>query len=340
VRDNTIITLDHGNGGLLTHDLIESVFTAAFANPILDAQGDAALIEVAADEALFTTDSFVIKPLFFPGGDIGKLAVAGTINDLAVAGAVPRYISASFIIEEGFALEDLKKIVESMQSTARKAGVVIVAGDTKVVEKGGADKLFITTSGVGTRMYKGRCLKPANMRSGDCVLLSGTIGDHAIAVLSARGEYPLKINLESDCACLNELTSQLLQSAPANSIRIMRDPTRGGLATILNEFVQGSEYAIEIEEAKIPCKHEVQAVCELTGFDPLYLANEGKLVLVCEEEQCDTLLKIMRSHPLGKDAECIGRVTDSSFKKVLLKTSVGGTRIVDMLAGEMLPRIC
>ncbi|MBN1799057.1 MAG: hydrogenase expression/formation protein HypE [Spirochaetales bacterium] len=335
-----IITLAHGNGGLLTHTLIEQVFAAAFANPILDLQGDSALIGLESGAAVFTTDSFVIKPLFFPGGDIGKLAVAGTVNDLAVAGAVPRYLSASFIIEEGLPINELKTIVASMQRTARQAGVVIVAGDTKVVEKGGADKLFITTSGIGTRIHETQEFTPANMRAGDCVLLSGTIGDHAIAVLSARGEYPLKINIQSDCACLNDLTCKLLRAVPAESIRIMRDPTRGGLATTLNEFAKGGRYAIEIEESEIPCKQEVQAVCELTGFDPLYLANEGKLVLVCASEHSSTLLEIMRAHPLAKAAACIGRITDNSFKKVVLKTTVGGTRIVDMLAGEMLPRIC
>jgi len=289
---------------------------------------------------VFTTDSFVIKPLFFPGGDIGKLAVAGTVNDLAVSGAVPRYISASFIIEEGLELKELKIIAESMQRTAQQSGVLIVAGDTKVVEKGSADKLFITTSGIGTRIHKGPVYEPRNIRIGDCVLLSGTIGDHAVAVLSARGEYPLKLSMPSDCACLNDLTGRLLHAVPAESIRIMRDPTRGGLATTLNEFVLGGSPAIEIEEIKIPCKREVRAVCELTGFDPLYLANEGKLVLICAEEQCSTLLAIMRAHPLGKDAGCIGRVSDNSLRKVMLNTSVGGTRIVDMLAGEMLPRIC
>jgi hydrogenase expression/formation protein HypE len=340
IADKDIITLAHGNGGILTHKLIDEIFRAAFRNPILDLEGDAACFEFKTAEAAFTTDSFVVKPLFFPGGDIGKLAVAGTVNDLAVSGALPRLLSAAFIIEEGFPVAELKRIAESMQRTAEEAGVVIVTGDTKVVEKGGADKLFITTSGMGTICYKGLNVKPPALSNGDCVLLSGTIGDHAIAVLSARGEYPLKLTLASDCACLQDLILKLVTAVPPGSIRIMRDPTRGGLATVLNEFVSASRQAIEIEEKKIPCKQEVQAVAELTGFDPLYLANEGKVVVVCAEQVCATLLEIMRSHPLGRDAACIGRVVDNPAGKVVLHTSVGGKRIIDMLAGDMLPRIC
>ena len=299
MTDKDIITLAHGNGGFLTHNLIKQVFTSVFDNPILNIQGDSAIVKLEDNNIVFTTDSFVIKPLFFPGGDIGKLAVTGTVNDLAVSGAIPKYISASFIIEEGVAIDQLKAISESMQKTAENAGVKIVTGDTKVVERGSADKLFITTTGIGNLIYKDTVYKPSNMRAGDCVLLSGTLGDHTTSILSVRSEYPLKINTISDCAPLNDLTERLIRAVPKESIRIMRDPTRGGLATTLNEFTNGCGLSIEIEEAKIPCKQEVQAVCELTGFDLLYLANEGKLVVVCAKEQCRKLLGIMHSHPLG-----------------------------------------
>ncbi len=335
-----IITLAHGNGGVLTHKLIDEVFASAFADPVLDLRGDAAEVELPHKKALFTTDSFVISPLFFPGGDIGKLAVAGTVNDLCVAGAVPEYLSAAFIIEEGLPVRELEKIAISMRDTAAAAGVRIVAGDTKVVEKGSADKLFITTTGMGSPLYPEAQLGPGGIKPGDCVLINGTIGDHAVAVLGARGEYPLTLSTKSDCACLNGLTGLLLRAVPPGSIRVMRDPTRGGLATTLNEFVRGCGYGMEIDETRIPLKQEVQAVCELTGFDPLYLANEGKLVLVCVEQVADKLLDIMRSHKLGGEARRIGRVTGAALPRLVMRTAVGGTRIVDMLAGDMLPRIC
>jgi hydrogenase expression/formation protein HypE len=335
-----IISLAHGNGGELTHKLIDEVFAAAFADPVLDRRGDAAGVELAHKKALFTTDSFVIRPLFFPGGDIGKLAVAGTVNDLCVAGAVPQFLSAAFIIEEGLPVRELEKIVASMRETAAGAGVRIVAGDTKVVERGSADKLFITTTGVGSPLYPEIDLWPGSIRPGDCVLLNGTIGDHAVAVLAARGEYPLSLHIKSDCACLNDLCARLLRAVPPGGIRVMRDPTRGGLATTLNEFVQGCGFGMEIDETQVPLKQEVQAVCELTGFDPLYLANEGKLALVCAEAHADTLLAVMRSHELGREARRIGRVTDAALPRLVLRTAVGGSRIVDMLAGDMLPRIC
>jgi hydrogenase expression/formation protein HypE len=335
-----IITLAHGNGGLLTHRLIDEVFSRAFANSILDRKGDAAALELGGTATLFTTDSFVIRPLFFPGGDIGKLAVAGTVNDLCVAGAVPRFLSAAFIIEEGLGVEELQQVVASMRDTAARAGVSIVTGDTKVVEKGAADKLFINTTGVGTAYYPQAAMDTANIREGDVVLLSGSIGDHAVAVLAARGEYPLQLNTASDCACLNGLCELLLQEVPPGGIRVMRDPTRGGLATTLNEFVEGSGLGIAIDEHTIPVKQEVQAVCELTGFDPLYMANEGKLVLVCDNRYTEALLRVMRAHELGGEAACIGHVGGNSLQKLVLHTSIGGTRIVDMLAGDMLPRIC
>ncbi|HID94891.1 MAG TPA: hydrogenase expression/formation protein HypE [Candidatus Latescibacteria bacterium] len=330
------ILLSHGSGGKLTHDLIRKFFLQRFLNPILLELTDSALVD-GAPKLAFTTDSYVVKPLFFPGGDIGKLAVAGTVNDLAVMGAEPKYISCGFIIEEGHDMEPLCRIVDSMRRTAEAAGVLIVTGDTKVVGKDEADQLFINTSGIGF-VDEGVRLSVNRVRVGDRIILSGSVGDHGIAVLSQRGGFEFEVNVKSDCAPLNGLISKVL--AASDKVKFMRDPTRGGLATALNEIVGGREFGILIEEEKIPVKEGVRAVCELLGLDPLYLANEGKVVVVVASEDADQVLEAMRQDRLGKDAEIIGTVVEEPKGMVCLKTVISGTRIVDMLVADQLPRIC
>jgi hydrogenase expression/formation protein HypE len=336
---NKRVTLAHGNGGKLTHDLVKDIFLSTFSNPILDKVTDAAMITLQKANFVFTTDSYVVHPLFFPGGDIGKLAVTGTINDISVMGAHPCYLSAAFIIEEGFPLYDLSVITTSMQKTAAKAGVSIVTGDTKVVEKGKADGLYITTTGMGIMKQKIR-LSPDLMKCGDVVIINGTIGDHGIAVLTTRENFPLSTELKSDCAPLNGLIDCIMDAVPANEIRIMRDPTRGGLATTLNEFISDTSYGIEIEELLLPVRNEVKAICEMTGYDPLYIANEGKVVIIASQEAGPHIVSAIKNHPLGKESRIIGRLTHNHRGKVFLKTAIGGQRIVDMLIGDMFPRIC
>jgi len=330
------ILLAHGSGGKLSHELVEKKFLPFLANPALNKLDDSAIFE-ASGRLAFTTDSYVVNPIFFPGGDIGKLAVCGTVNDLAMNGAKPLYLSLSAIIEEGFLLSELEQIVQSIKKAAEEAEVSIIAGDTKVVNRGQADKLFITTSGVGI-ISPGVDISGANARAGDKILLSGTIGDHGIAVMSQREGLRFSMTLESDCAPLNRLVSQMLKAS--SRIHCLRDPTRGGLATTLNELTRQSKVGIVVEEAKIPVKEEVKAACELLGLDPIYVANEGKLVAVVDPADADKILARMRKNHYGRDATIIGEVTSEHPGKVTMKTKLGPSRIVDMLSGELLPRIC
>ena len=330
------ILLAHGSGGRLAHELVEKSFLQAFTNPILAKLDDSAVFDFSGRLA-FTTDSYVISPIFFPGGDIGKLAVCGTVNDLAMSGAQPLYLSLSFIIEEGLPQSELGQIVDSIQNTAKEAGVKIATGDTKVVNRGSADKLFINTAGIGIIPQRVD-ISGSNATPGDRVLLSGPIGDHGIAVLSQREGLRFSTQLESDCAPLNSLVAEMLEASP--NIHCLRDPTRGGLATTLNELAKQSKVSIRIEEEKVPVREEVLAACEMLGFDPLYIANEGKLVAILSAEDADKVLKAMRENPYGKDASIIGEVRAEHPGRVVMKTCLGASRIVDMLVGDPLPRIC
>ncbi|ACE99709.1 hydrogenase expression/formation protein HypE [Rhodopseudomonas palustris TIE-1] len=332
------VDLSHGAGGRAMAHLIGEIFHAAFDNPMLRAGNDQAAFEVAAGRMVMTTDGYVVSPLFFPGGDIGSLAVHGTINDVAMAGARPLYLSAGFIIEEGFAFGDLKRIADSMAAASRAAGVPIVTGDTKVVERGKADGVFITTTGVGIAP-RDLVLSAEQARPGDKVLLSGFIGDHGVAVMSQRQNLAFETSIQSDSAALHELVAAMVAAAP-QGLRVMRDPTRGGLAATLNELAQQSAVGFRLDEDAVPVRPEVAAACELLGLDPLYVANEGKLVAVAAPEAADALLAAMRAHPLGRDAAIIGEVIDDDHHFVQMTTAFGGGRIVDWLAGEQLPRIC
>lgn len=336
MKDNKGILLGHGSGGQLSHELVREVFLNKFNNPVLAALTDSAVVKLPSSRVAFTTDSYVVKPIFFPGGDIGKLAVSGTVNDLAVMGARPLFLSAAFIIEEGFELLLLKKVVESMDKTARQAGVKIATGDTKVVERGAADGLYINTAGIGV-VEDSIALSLDKIRPGDKIILSGSIADHGIAILSGRKELRLESRVESDCAPLWDMIEKALAASP--NIRFMRDPTRGGLATTLNEIIKDQGYGILIEESFLPIKEEVRAACEILGLDPLYLANEGKVLLVCPGEDSIRVRETLRSHPLGRDAEIAGEVVNKPGK-VFLRTQVGGTRIIDMPVADQLPRIC
>jgi hydrogenase expression/formation protein HypE len=326
------IEIGHGSGGKLTQELIENLFLKHFDFEELKSLADAAYLAGSSKIAM-TTDSFVVKPLFFPGGNVGKLAVAGTVNDLTVSGAVPQYLTASFIIEEGFPLSDLERIVASMAETAKNAGVSIVAGDTKVVEKGKCDGIFVNTAGVG-RVE--RELSPKFAKEGDLILVTGYLGDHGVAISLAREEFEVETPLESDCAPLNSLLIPLFE---LKGLRFMRDATRGGVATVLLEFAKQSGLSVELWEDKLPVRDEVQFVCEMLGYDPLYLANEGKAVVVVSEEDADAALELLRSHPLGKNAAVIGRVK-SGGEGVVLKTRLGGLRRLELLEEDPLPRIC
>jgi len=331
------ITLAHGAGGKATHNLIEAVFLEAFRNPLLEPMPDAATLSVLGGRLAFTTDSFVVSPLFFPGGDIGELAVNGTVNDLAMAGARPLSLSAAFILEEGFPTEDLRRVVASMAAAAARAGVQVVTGDTKVVQRGKGDGCYITTAGVGV-IERDVSLSPAAARPGDVVLVSGPIGDHGVTVMLARGELDIAADLVSDTAPLHELSAALLDVAP--DARLLRDATRGGVATILNEVATASRVAVIVDEDAVPVRDEVRGAAELLGIDPLYVACEGRLVAVVPGERADAALAALRSHELGAGATPIGRVADDPPGLVLLRTGFGGTRIVDMLVGDPLPRIC
>ena len=331
------VTLAHGGGGRAMKDLIAEVFVAAFDNEFLAPLEDQARLPLDAGRLAFTTDSYVVDPLFFPGGDIGKLAVCGTVNDLAVGGAVPLYLSCAVIIEEGVPVELLRRIAASMARTAQAAGVQIVTGDTKVVPRGACDKLFITTAGIGM-LRPGYEPGAHRARPGDVVLVNGVLGDHGAAILCARGDMALDTPIESDCAPLNGLIGALLAAAPG--IRFMRDATRGGAATVLNEAAAASGVAIELDEARLPMREEVKAFCEILGLDPLYLANEGRVLAIAPAPEADAALAAMRAHPLGAGAAAIGRVVSGEPGRVVLRTLVGGRRLVDMLVGEQLPRIC
>jgi hydrogenase expression/formation protein HypE len=336
------INLSHGAGGKAMHDLIDEIFVAGFDSPELTLLEDQARFDLAeltrqGNRLAMTTDSYVVDPLFFPGGDIGKLAVTGTVNDLAVGGAIPLYLSCGMIIEEGFAIDELQKIVASMKKTADAAGVRIVTGDTKVVPRGAADKLFINTAGVGV-IAKSTDIRANRALAGDVVIINGFIGDHGAAIVDARGELALEISVETDCQPLNDLIQNMLAVCP--DIHCMRDATRGGLATVLNEFADNSDIAIQLDQTKIPVREEVRGVCEVLGLDPLYLANEGKLVAIVAAEDADRLIDVMKQHPAGLDSCVIGNVAPSPQGKVILETGFGGNRIIDMLVGEQLPRIC
>ena len=330
------ILLAHGSGGKLAHELVEKSFLKALANPLLAKLDDSAVFDFSGRLA-FTTDSYVVSPIFFPGGDIGKLAVYGTVNDLAMSGAKPLYLSLSFIIEEGLPQVELSQVVDSVQKAAQEAGVEIVTGDTKVVHRGSADKLFINTAGVGI-IPEGIDISGSNARPGDKVILSGTIGDHGIAVLSRREGLSFSTHLESDCAPLGGLVADMLAASP--NIHCLRDPTRGGLATTLNELAKQSKVSIRIEEEKVLVRDEVLAACEMLGFDPLYVANEGKLVAIVPPEDTDKVLKGMQENHYGKEAAIIGEVRAEHPGRVVMKTCLGSSRIIDMLVGDILPRIC
>ena len=336
------VTLAHGGGGKAMKDLIDDVFLETFDNPLLAPLDDQARLDLAVfarhgDRLAFTTDSFVVDPLVFPGGDIGRLAVCGTVNDLAVGGAVPLYLSCAVIIEEGLAIEFIREIARSMARTAHEAGVQIVAGDTKIVNKAACDKIFITTTGIGA-IREDVDLGAHRARPGDMVLVNGLLGDHGAAILGARGDLALEAPIASYCAPLHHLIATLLAAAPAT--RFIRDPTRGGVATVLNEIAEAAQVAIEIDEACTPLREEVRGFCEILGLDPLYLANEGKIIAIVPPEQAQGALEALRAHPLGKASSVIGRVTSGEPGRVTMRTVFGGSSIVDMLVGEQLPRIC
>ncbi|MEW6716523.1 MAG: hydrogenase expression/formation protein HypE [Chloroflexota bacterium] len=332
------IVLGHGSGGKMMLDLISTAFLPPFDNPTLRAGDDAGVVTPnPCTQMAISTDSHVVWPLFFPGGDIGKLAVCGTVNDVAMMGATPYYLTAGFILEEGLDYEILARVVASMQAAAEEAGVQIVAGDTKVVQKGKADGLYINTAGVGM-MIPGTGIGGAQARPDDVVILSGPLGDHGIAVLSARGELGFEADIQSDIAPLNHLVAAMLEAS--DQIHVLRDPTRGGLATSLNEIARQSQVGIVIEEGNIPVRPAVNAACELLGFDPLYMANEGKLIAIVAQEDADALLKTMHSIRYGEEAVLIGKVQSEPPGRVLMKTAIGSTRVLDLHSGELLPRIC
>jgi len=331
------VLLGHGSGGKLSAELIRDVFLPALENPVLARLDDQATVAINGQRVAITTDSFVVKPLFFPGGDIGSLAVHGTVNDLAMGGATPLFLSAAFIIEEGFAMDELRRIVASMHSAAAAADVQVITGDTKVVEKGKGDGIFINTTGIGV-VADGLDLSASHARPGDRVLLSGSIGDHGIAILAQREGLEFETQVQSDSAALHTLVAEMLRTT--REIRAMRDPTRGGVSSTLNEIAQQSHVGIEIDESAIPIREEVRGACELLGLDPLYVANEGKLIAIVAPDVAEDLLQAMRRHPLGREAQIIGSVTQQNARLVTMRTPFGTTRIVDMLAGDQLPRIC
>lgn len=330
------ILLGHGSGGRLTQELIRTVFSREFANPILDRMDDSATLEIEGTLA-FTVDSHVVTPYFFPGGDIGRLSLTGTVNDLAMAGAAPLYISAGFIIEEGFPIADLQRITASMRDAAREAGVQVVAGDTKVVEKGAADGIYITTCGIGA-IPTGVRISGAGARPGDAVIISGTVGDHGVAVLSKRSGMEFETELKSDCAPLGDLVREM--TGASRRVRVLRDPTRGGVAATLNEIAAASGVAIELDEELIPLRQEVKSACEMLGLDPLSLANEGKLVAMVAAQDAERVLAAMRKSVYGSDAAIVGRVDKAAKPRVFIRTILGSRRVLSMPSGEQLPRIC
>jgi hydrogenase expression/formation protein HypE len=336
------IVLGHGSGGKLTSELIDKIFLPAFRNPTLDKLDDQAVLTINGARLAFTTDSFVVTPIFFPGGDIGRIAVNGTVNDLAMGGARPLYLSAAFILEEGLAVDDLRRVVESMRAAAAEAGVQFVTGDTKVVNRGKGDQVFITTTGIGV-IEEGLNIFADRARPGDKIIVSGFIGDHGIAIMSQRENLEFESSVESDCASLNGLVASMLATPSASgsdSVHTLRDPTRGGVATTLNEIAKRANVGMLLQEPTIPVRESVKGACEILGLDPLYVANEGKLLALVAPEMADAVLRQMRCHPLGKDAAIIGEVVLSHPGMVLMKTEIGGTRVIDVMFGEQLPRIC
>jgi hydrogenase expression/formation protein HypE len=336
---NEQVLLGHGSGGKLSHQLISDLFFKYFSNEILENQSDSAILSLENESIAFTTDSYVVDPIFFPGGNIGKLAVCGTVNDLSVSGAIPKYLSVSFILEEGFPIKELETIVITMAEEAKKAAAKIVTGDTKVVNKGKCNKIFINTSGIGilNKEYTHISLG-SNIQEGDQIIINGCIGDHGMTILKAREFEMFKADIQSDCASLNDLIQEILKNT--KGIRFMRDATRGGLASILAEIVKGRKFGIEILEEKIPIKEQIRGMCELLGFDPLYVANEGKVVLIVSKEESEKVLNILHQHALGKESSIIRSITNSHPVKSWLQTVSGGIRMIDMLSGEHLPRIC
>lgn len=337
MKSDDVILLDHGSGGRASHELITRVFLPGFDNALLDSLEDSTIFGVGDVQLAFSTDSYTVDPIFFPGGDIGCLAVHGTVNDVAMRGADPLYLSVGFIIEEGFPMADLTRILKSMKEAADSAGVQIITGDTKVVNRGSVDKIFINTSGIGVVRDR-RDIAGKNARVGDTVLVSGTIGDHGVTVLSMREGLSFDAPIKSDSAPLNGLVKDMM--AVSNKIRAMRDPTRGGLVTTLNEIALQSNVGIELVEDQIPIREGVEGACELLGLDPLYLANEGKLIAFVDPAEAEAVLEAMKQNPYGREAAVIGTVVGENVGKVFMKTGIGGTRILDMLAGEQLPRIC
>lgn len=338
ITKHDTIQLGHGSGGKMMNDLIAKLFLWAFDNPYLNKQDDQAVVEVNGVRLAMSTDSFVVDPIFFPGGDIGELAINGTVNDVCMSGARPLFLSASFVLEEGFALEDLRKIVESMRAAAQRANVLIVTGDTKVVNKGKGDKIFINTTGVGV-LDSSVQLSSQNLQAGDVILLSGSIGDHGVAILSRREGLAFETPIASDTVALHGLVEALL-AAGGESVHALRDPTRGGLAATLNEFAAASRVGIRIREDRIPVKPAVAGACEILGLDPIYVANEGKLVAVVARAAAENVLQAMRRHPLGSETMIIGDVIAEPAGLVSMQTRLGAWRVVDMLVGEQLPRIC
>jgi hydrogenase expression/formation protein HypE len=336
------IVLGHGSGGKLTADLIDKIFLPAFHNPVLDKLDDQAVVTIGGARLAFTTDSFVVTPIFFPGGDIGCLAVHGTVNDLAMSGARPLYLSAAFILEEGLPVDDLRRVVESMRAAAEDAGVQFVTGDTKVVDRGKGDQIFITTTGIGV-IESGVNISADRARPGDAIILSGYIGDHGMAIMSQREGLEFEGAIESDCASLNGLVAAMLgipSPGAADFIHCLRDPTRGGAATTLNEIAKRAGVGMLLREQSIPVRESVKGACEVLGLDPLYVANEGKLLAIVRTDMADAILRQMREHPLGQDAAIIGKVVADHPGMVLMKTEIGGTRVLDVMFGEQLPRIC
>lgn len=335
---NDKILLNHGAGGKLSHDLISKIFLKYFDNPILKQQTDSAIINVDSKMLAFTTDSYVVDPIFFLGGNIGKLAVCGTVNDLSVSGAKPLYISCGFIIEEGFLFSDLEKIVKTMSEEAEKAGVLIVTGDTKVVDKGKCDKIFINTAGIGILNSKNKNISfGTRIKAGDKIIINGNIGDHGTAILCARNGIEYSSSVLSDCASLNHLIADAMN---AGKIKFMRDATRGGVATVLCELAEKIKIGIDLNEDQIPVRESVRGLCETFGFDPLYMANEGKVVMIVENKDVETIFKQIKNNNLGKNAAVIGEIVKDHKGMVTMKTQIGGKRIIDMLTGEQLPRIC
>ncbi len=337
ISEYPVITMAHGSGGRLSHQLIDKMFVPTFDSAELSAGHDGAVFPAGSGYLAFTTDSFVVKPIFFPGGNIGDLAVNGTVNDIACCGATPEYLSVGMILEEGLPMEDLWKIVLSMKEAADKAGVKIVTGDTKVVDHGSGDKIFINTTGVG-KVREGVRIDPSNCKPGDVVILSGYIGDHGVAIMSAREGLKFQTSIESDSAPLNGLVEAILDAS--TDISVLRDPTRGGVATTLNEISRSAGVGIVLDEKLIPVRSEVQGACEVLGLDPLYIANEGKLLVIVPEKQSANVLDAMRKHPYGTHSAIIGKLSEKHPSVVRMTTSIGSSRIIDMLTGEQLPRIC